>query len=58
MGRLILLWRQLNLGEIKGMLIGVENTKHRWLPYNGEVWVNELRLSSLDEKAAMQLWQN
>ena len=36
-----------NLGEIHGILIGVENTK---APVAcGEVWVNELRLSSLDE---------
>jgi cell surface protein SprA len=38
-----------NLGEVKGILIGVENT-------NGspsvcaEMWVNELRLSQIDEK--------
>jgi cell surface protein SprA len=37
-----------NLGEIKGILIGVENTKA--LSACGEVWVNELRLSSIDEK--------
>ena len=38
-----------NLGEIKGVLIGVENTKASE-PICGEVWANELRLSSLDEK--------
>jgi cell surface protein SprA len=38
-----------NLGEIKGVLIGVENT-HAAEPICGEVWANELRLSSLDEK--------
>ncbi len=38
-----------NLGEIKGMLIGVENSKTS-LVASGEMWVNELRLSSLDEK--------
>ena len=38
-----------NLGEIKGILIGVENTKTS-LVACGEMWVNELRLSSLDEK--------
>ena len=37
-----------NLGEIKGILIGVENTKTS-LVACGEMWVNELRLSSLDE---------
>ncbi len=38
-----------NLGEIKGMLIGVENTNSS-TPAEGEIWANELRLSSLDEK--------
>jgi cell surface protein SprA len=40
-----------NLGEVRGILVGVEN------PYNidakianAEIWVNELRLSKLDEK--------
>lgn len=37
-----------NLGEIKGILMGVENTKN--VSATGEVWFNELRLSSLDEK--------
>ena len=38
-----------NLGEIKGILIGVENSNA--LPDAcGEMWVNELRLSSIDEK--------
>ena len=37
-----------NLGEIRGVLLGVENSK---IPSAcGEIWVNELRLSSLDEK--------
>ncbi|MEO6328921.1 MAG: cell surface protein SprA, partial [Ginsengibacter sp.] len=36
-----------NLGEIKGILLGVENTN---LPTAcGELWFNELRLSSLNE---------
>ena len=37
-----------NLGEVKGMLLGVENTNN---PTDacGEIWYNELRLSSLDE---------
>ncbi|MEO6489924.1 MAG: cell surface protein SprA, partial [Ferruginibacter sp.] len=38
-----------NLGEIRGMLLGVENT-NSVADACGEVWVNELRLSSLDEK--------
>jgi cell surface protein SprA len=38
-----------NLGEIKGMLIGVENT-NSVSPATAEIWANELRLSSLDEK--------
>jgi cell surface protein SprA len=38
-----------NLGEIKGMLIGVENTSANMFA-NGEMWANELRLSSIDEK--------
>ena len=38
-----------NLGEIKGILIGVENTNAN-PDACGEMWVNELRLSSLDEK--------
>ncbi|MEO7445494.1 MAG: cell surface protein SprA [Ferruginibacter sp.] len=37
-----------NLGEVRGILIGVENTKSP--AACGEVWVNELRLSSLDER--------
>lgn len=37
-----------NLGEIRGILIGVENTNA--ISACGEVWVNELRLSSVDEK--------
>ena len=36
-----------NLGEIRGILIGVENTGSPVAC--GEVWVNELRLSSIDE---------
>lgn len=36
-----------NLAEIRGILIGVENTKA--VSACGEIWVNELSLSSLDE---------
>lgn len=38
-----------NLAEIRGILISVENTK-QLIPACGEVWVNELRLSSIDEE--------
>lgn len=38
-----------NLAEVRGMLIGVENTSHAEVAC-GEIWVNELRLSSIDEK--------
>ncbi len=40
-----------NLGEIRGILLGVENTTSDF-PGGacGQVWVNELRLSSIDEK--------
>lgn len=37
-----------NLGEIRGIMIGVENTNG--VSACGEVWVNELRLSSMDEQ--------
>jgi len=37
-----------NLAEIRGILLGVENTKAT--SACAEVWVNELRLSSIDEK--------
>ncbi|MEO6583179.1 MAG: cell surface protein SprA, partial [Ferruginibacter sp.] len=38
-----------NLAEVRGILIGVENSKSA-IPACGEVWVNELRLSSINEK--------
>jgi cell surface protein SprA len=38
-----------NLGEIKGILIGVENSGAT-PSANGEMWANELRLSQIDEK--------
>jgi cell surface protein SprA len=37
-----------NLGEIRGILIGVENEKNP--SACGEMWVNELRLTSINEK--------
>jgi cell surface protein SprA len=39
-----------NLGEIRGILLGVENSKANPVDACAEVWFNELRLSSLDEK--------
>jgi cell surface protein SprA len=40
-----------NLGEVRGMLLGVLN---EFLdPLNGEVWFNELRLSKLDESGGI-----
>ncbi len=38
-----------NLGEVRGFLIGVENPKDDNKAISAEVWVNELRLSELDE---------
>ncbi len=37
-----------NLGEVRGVLIGVENEKNP--SACGEIWVNELRLTSINEK--------
>ncbi|HEU0110894.1 MAG TPA: cell surface protein SprA [Flavisolibacter sp.] len=37
-----------NLGEVRGMFLGIENKSE--LPVNTEAWFNELRLSRLDEK--------
>ena len=40
-----------NLGEVRGFLIGVENPKDgNTQSISTEVWVNELRLSEIDEK--------
>jgi cell surface protein SprA len=39
-----------NLAEIRGILLGVENTKASTADACAEVWFNELRLSALDEK--------
>ena len=36
-----------NLGEVRGMFMGIENKKPE--PITAEVWFNELRLSKLDE---------
>ncbi len=40
-----------NLGEVRGVLIAVENTKSE-VPIDAEVWINELRLSDLDESGS------
>ena len=40
-----------NLGEVRGILIAVENTNST-SAIDAEVWVNELRLSDLDERSA------
>ena len=39
-----------NLGLVKGIMIGVRNTKDDGLPHCAEIWVNELRVNGLDEK--------
>ncbi len=39
-----------NLGEVRGMLIGIENPKNDGPNIDAEVWVNELRLSKMDEQ--------
>lgn len=42
-----------NLGEVKGILIAVENANDDYtFPLNAEMWVNELRLSQIDEHGA------
>jgi cell surface protein SprA len=39
-----------NLGEVRGILIGVENTNASTSDACADIWFNELRLSALDEK--------
>ena len=41
-----------NLGEVRGFLVGIENKSSQSLELQdcAEVWINELRLSGLDEK--------
>jgi cell surface protein SprA len=39
-----------NLAEVRGILLGVENTNASTADACAEVWFNELRLSALDEK--------
>jgi cell surface protein SprA len=40
-----------NLGEIRGLLVAFENTSSQ-AEMNAEMWVNELRLSDLDERGS------
>jgi len=40
-----------NLGLVKGMMLGVRNTKDNGAPSCAEIWVNELRVNGLDERA-------
>ena len=40
-----------NLGEVRGILIAIENS-NSVSPIDAEVWVNELRLSDLDERGS------
>ncbi|MBK8502649.1 MAG: cell surface protein SprA [Saprospiraceae bacterium] len=42
-----------NLGLVKGIMIGVRNTPDDGLPKCLEVWVNELRLSGLNESGGV-----
>jgi cell surface protein SprA len=39
-----------NLAEVQGILIGIENAKTTNVAVNAEVWVDELRLSEIDEQ--------
>lgn len=47
-GRKIAVMGNPNLGEVRGMLLAVENSIEK--PVCAEVWFNELRFSNLDEK--------
>ncbi|MEM1119145.1 MAG: cell surface protein SprA [Bacteroidota bacterium] len=38
-----------NLGQVKGVMIGIRNKRDNGAPICTEVWVNELRLSGFDE---------
>lgn len=39
-----------NLAEVQGILIGIQNARTDNTPVNAEVWVDELRLSRIDEQ--------
>lgn len=47
-GRIYALIGNPNLGEVRSMLLSVENSSK--VPVSAEVWFNELRFSNLDEK--------
>ena len=47
-GRTYSVYGSPNLGEIRGIFVGIEN--HANTPLCTEVWINELRLSNIDEK--------
>jgi len=49
-GKIFAIYGNPNLGEIRGMFIGVENPDDDGSPVCTEVWFNELRLSSINEK--------
>jgi cell surface protein SprA len=42
-----------NLGEVKGVMIGIRNPKDDNRDHCAEVWVNELRVFGLDERGGM-----
>jgi cell surface protein SprA len=39
-----------NIGEVRGILFGIESSGQTASALNAEVWINELRLSKLDER--------
>ena len=39
-----------NLGDVKGVMIGVRNSKDDGVPHCAEIWVNELRVYGIDER--------
>ena len=41
-----------NLGEVRGIMIAVEHSGKRSFNFDAEVWVNELRLSNINETGA------
>lgn len=41
-----------NLGEVRGILVAVENANKSGKNFEGEVWINELRLSNIKEEGA------
>ena len=53
-GKIFSIFGNPNLAEIKGILAGVENPKDisGGRPVNTEVWINELRLSGINENGA------